>query len=118
MLVFGKRLRELRKEKGLTQQQLGDIVGVTKVSICCYENGTRTPTLETLIDLADALNTKITDLLAIDYFAVAEDSEITTLNVSREEIQFVKKMRNYPRIYEMMMEDPKRTLDYIEQKLR
>lgn len=118
MLVFGKRLRELRKEKGLTQQQLGDIVGVTKVSICCYENGTRTPTLETLIDLADALNTKITDLLAIDYFAVAEDDEITTLNVAREEIHFIKKMRNYPRVYEMMMEDPKRTLDYIEQKLR
>lgn len=118
MLVFGKRLRELRKEKGLTQQQLGDIVGVTKVSICCYENGTRTPTLETLIDLADALNTKLTSLLAIDYFAVAEEDETKTLNVAREEIQIIKIMRNYPRIYEMMIDEPKRTLDYIDQKLR
>ena len=118
MLVFGKRLRELRKEKGLTQQQLGDIVGVTKVSICCYENGTRTPTLETLVDLADALNTKITSLLAIDYFAVAEEDETKTLNVARDEIEIIRHMRNYSKIYEMMLNEPKRTLDYINQKIR
>ncbi len=118
MLVFGKRLKELRKDRGLTQQQLGDMVGVTKVSICCYENGTRTPTLETLVDLADALNVKITSLLAIDYFAVAEEDEIKTLNVARDEIEIIRLMRNYPRLYERLLEEPKRTLDYLDQKLR
>ena len=44
MFLFSKRLKELRKRNGFTQQQLGSMVGVTKVSICSYENGTRTPT--------------------------------------------------------------------------
>lgn len=43
MILFSKRLKEKRKEMGFTQKQLGDMIGVTKVSICCYENGTRTP---------------------------------------------------------------------------
>ena len=118
MFVFGKRLKELRKDKGLTQQQLGDMVGVTKVSICCYENGTRTPTLETLVDLADALSVKITSLLAIDYFAVAEEDEIKTLNVARDEIEILRQLRNHHRLYERLLEEPKRTLDYLDQKLR
>ena len=118
MLVFGKRLRELRKERGFTQQQLGDKVGVTKVSICCYENGTRTPTLETLIDLADVLGVKVTALLAVDYFAVSEEDETNTLNVAKDELEILRLMRNYPRVYERLLEEPKRTLDYIDQKLR
>ena len=50
-MLVGKRLKELRLEKGLTQRELGQQINVTKVSICCYENGTRTPTLETLSEL-------------------------------------------------------------------
>ena len=44
--MIGKRLKELRIQKGLSQQDLGDAIGVTKVSICGYENGTRLPNLE------------------------------------------------------------------------
>ena len=35
-MINGKRLKELRKAKGLTQTELGDILGVSKSSICCY----------------------------------------------------------------------------------
>ena len=44
-MLIGKRIKELRIEKGLSQQQLGEIIGVTKVSVCGYENGSRVPTL-------------------------------------------------------------------------
>ena len=73
MLLLNKRLKEARKANGLTQEALGKEIGVTKVSICCYENGTRTPTLDTLIDLANALNVEITYLLGIDAFEVADN---------------------------------------------
>ena len=53
----GERLKELRTNMGLTQKQLGDLVNVTKVSICGYEKSNRTPNIETLIDLANILNT-------------------------------------------------------------
>ena len=48
MVLLGKRIKEQRKKMNLTQEELGHLINVTKVSICCYENGTRTPTLETL----------------------------------------------------------------------
>ena len=43
MLLFGSRLKKLRQKAGMTQSELGEKVNVTKVSICCYEKGTRTP---------------------------------------------------------------------------
>ena len=118
MHVFGKRLKELRKERNYTQQQLGDLVGVTKVSICCYENGTRTPTLETLVDLADVLNVKVTELIATDYFAVAEEDQTKTLNIARDELEIIRLMRTHTTLYARLLDEPKRTLDYLDQKLR
>ena len=118
MFVFGKRLKDLRKEKHITQQQLGDMVGVTKVSICCYENGTRTPTLDTLIDLADSLNVSLTYLLGTDGLAIAEDDKTNTINIAKEEIQLIKELRRHIKLYEKLLEDPKRTMDYFEQRIR
>ena len=49
----GGRLRRLRKQKGLTQSQLGKIINVSKVSISGYESGERTPDTDNLRRLAD-----------------------------------------------------------------
>lgn len=49
----GKRLRQLRTHKKLTQEELGKIINVSKVSISGYENGTRTPDTDNLRRLAD-----------------------------------------------------------------
>ena len=42
-MFLGKRLRELREEKGLYQDQLGDSIGVSKQTISFYESGRRVP---------------------------------------------------------------------------
>lgn len=118
MYVFGKRLKEIRKQFHITQQQLGDMVGVTKVSICCYENGTRTPTLETLIDLADSLNVHLNYLLGVDALAIDEENKNNTLNIAKDEIELIKELRKHIKLYEKMLDDPKRTMDYFEQKIR
>ena len=118
MFVFSKRLKEIRKKAGITQQQLGDMVGVTKVSICCYENGTRTPTLETLIDLADSLNVHLNYLLGVDALAIDEENKNNTLNIAKDEINLIKELRQHIKLYEKMLDDPKRTMDYFEQRIR
>ena len=117
MFIFGKRLKDLRKSANLTQQQLGNLVGVTKVSICCYENGTRTPTLDTLIDLADSLNTPLTYLLGVDAFAVGEEDKTCTVNIAKDEIELLKELRRHIKLYEKLLEDPKRVMDYFEKKI-
>ena len=118
MILFSKRLKEKRKELGFTQKQLGEKVGVTKVSICCYENGTRTPTLDTLVDLAHALQVELPYLLGVGYFVVAEDEPHCTINLARDEIELIRELRMHIKLYEQLLEDPKRTMDYIEKKLR
>ena len=40
-MINGSRLKKLRKEKGLTQGQLGEMLGVGKSAICCYEKELR-----------------------------------------------------------------------------
>lgn len=58
-MLLGERLKELRLESNLTQEELGKKVYVTKVSICCYEQGTRIPGLEILIDLANVFEVSL-----------------------------------------------------------
>ena len=50
-MIIGERLKEARLKKGLTQSQLGELLEVSKVSICGYEKGTRTPTMEKFLAL-------------------------------------------------------------------
>ena len=118
MVVFSKRLKELRKAAGLTQQQLGNMVGVTKVSVCCYENGTRTPTLDTLIDLADSLNTSLVYLLGADSLAVNESNKEMKVNMAKDEIELIKELRRHIKLYERLLDDPKRIIEYLEQRLK
>lgn len=77
-MEIGKLIKEARLEKGLTQQQLGDIVGVQKSAIAKYENG-RVVNIKrsTLQKLAIALGLKGSDLIAekptVDDDGLSED---------------------------------------------
>jgi transcriptional regulator with XRE-family HTH domain len=52
---FAERLRELRKQKGLSQSELGERVGVHYTHVGRYERGVSRPAADTLKRLADAL---------------------------------------------------------------
>lgn len=60
---FPARLKRLRLKHKLTQEQLGKKINVTKVSISGYENGTRSPDIETLQKIADVFDVSIDYLL-------------------------------------------------------
>ena len=55
--AFGVRIKQLRKDKGWTQKQLGNKIGVTHAQLNKYEGGTNAPPLDKLILLASALET-------------------------------------------------------------
>ncbi len=114
----GKRLKELRTTMGLTQKQLGDLANVTKVSICGYEKGNRTPNIETLIDLANILNTSPNYLLDSEVSAkVMEEAEEYSVSISSDDMQILKELKKYPELYNMIKEDPKRTIERINKKI-
>ncbi len=62
-LAFSQNLVNLRKERGLSQQDLADRTNLTQRMIVYYENEAVKPPIDKLEVLAKALNVEITDLL-------------------------------------------------------
>lgn len=61
-LFVAKKIREYRKEAGLTQKELGEKIGVKHNTISSYESGTTEPEQNILFKIADALSISINDL--------------------------------------------------------
>lgn len=61
--VFGKRVRELRKERGLSQVELAAKVGIDRSYMGFLERGERNPSLEVIAKIAEALNVTPDELL-------------------------------------------------------
>lgn len=61
--MFAKRLKSLRKSKGLLQQDMADKIGVTKSAYGYYEQGKTTPDVITARKIADILNVSVDYLL-------------------------------------------------------
>lgn len=70
------RIAELRKEKGLTLQQVADAIGVGNNTISRYETGKREPKLETWIKLADFFNVPVSYLQGVGEYNYEDPQEI------------------------------------------
>ena len=64
--LVGKRIRQFRLEKNMTQVMLAEKSGLSEAAIYSYETGKRLPALEPLINLSNALDVP-TDSLLCDY---------------------------------------------------
>lgn len=115
--MIGKRVKELRIEKGLSQQELGLAIGVTKVSICGYENGTRIPTLDNLIKLAEVLETTTDYLLGREVPIMNEENKTYIGSISYEDVCFILELRHYPNLYNKLLKDVKRSANIINKRL-
>ncbi len=116
-MFIGSRLKQARIDKGLSQQQLGDLIGVTKVSICGYEKGNRTPVIEKFLKLIDVLEVSSDYLLGRDTFLVSEDDVAYQTSISKEEIIFLKEIRKNIKLHTALYNEPKRTVELIVRKL-
>ena len=63
--LFGERLRELRKKRGITQVMLAEATGIPQNHVSSMERGTKVPNLLTLIRLAHALECKVGALVSV-----------------------------------------------------
>lgn len=61
-LVLKKRLKEIRKEKDLSQQNLADMVGVSRNTISSIETGQFNPTAKLALILCIALDKKFEEI--------------------------------------------------------
>ncbi|EAO9608713.1 helix-turn-helix transcriptional regulator [Salmonella enterica] len=61
-IKFGKRVRELRKERGWSQEEFADRCGLDRTYVSGIERGIRNPTLQIIGMISDALNVEICNL--------------------------------------------------------
>ena len=64
MVKIGRFLAELRREKELTQEQLGQVLGVTNKTVSRWENGNYLPPVEMLMSLSQLHEVTINELLS------------------------------------------------------
>ena len=79
---IGKFLKELRKEKGYTQEILGEKIGVTNKTVSRWETGTYMPPVECLVLLSDMYDVGINEIVAGQRLNEAEFNDAAEENLS------------------------------------
>ena len=89
-MILGKKILELRKKSGLSQEQLGDMVNVTRQTISNWELGETAPNPEQLKLLSKALNISIDELLDNDIQNVVVEKVSNTEKLASLIIKILK----------------------------
>lgn len=90
--MFGKRLKETRKEKGLTQAQLAELVQVSKTTVSGWENELSYPSVDALVRLCGALS------VSADYlFGIEHEGFIVVYGLSEDSIGCIEMVADYMR---------------------
>lgn len=75
-MSFAENLRQVRKEKSISQEQLAEIIGVSRQAVSKWEQGSGYPEMEKLLLLARELN------ISLDYLMLDEKGTTENNNVS------------------------------------
>lgn len=84
-MTTGENIRRIRKERGLTQKQLGELCGINEANIRKYELGNQNPKIDTIQKIAIALG--------VDPFSLCSFKMATPTHLSSEEMEHITKYR-------------------------
>lgn len=93
---LGEKIKELRKTRKLTQEQLAELVGIDSKNISKIENGNNYPAPETISAIADALGVNIYELFIFNKdisYAEMKDEIITSLDNKETIIYLYQKLK-------------------------
>lgn len=71
--ILGNRIKELRKRKKLSQEQLAELVQLEPPSICNIENGKNYPTIQNLEKIVNVLDVSFMDVFNFEHLQSNED---------------------------------------------
>ena len=99
----GKRIKALRKTRGLTQEQLAEKLGVQRATISNYEIGRRSPHLKELEKIASILG------VSLDYFGIGTNEVHDLIARAKmifdnEEIPYQEKANVYKEVMRLYLE--------------
>lgn len=104
--ILGDRIKQIRKQKGVSQVEVAEAAGIDPKSLSRIESGVFNPSVETLQGLAAALEVEMQDFFltdenwsrlqrgyALESIAKATDSEIVLMAAALEEILMRRRVR-------------------------
>ncbi|MGN0192347.1 MAG: helix-turn-helix domain-containing protein [Candidatus Gastranaerophilaceae bacterium] len=71
--LLGKRIKELRKQAGMTQERLAELIGIETNSLSGIERGRHFPSMPTLERISFSLNVEMKSLFEFNHFLSAEE---------------------------------------------
>ena len=71
--ALGLRIKELRKAKKLSQEQLAEKIGLEPPSVCNIENGKNYPTIQNLEKIVKVLNVSLSDIFQFEHLKQNND---------------------------------------------
>ncbi|MBR1680455.1 helix-turn-helix transcriptional regulator [bacterium] len=93
---FGKRLKEIRKRNGLTQEQLAELLGMDTTNITKLEAGEHLPKKDNLEKLCVALNVEVKELFEFGHIKTKSEiiEELNNIfsTFSLKDLQYFKKI--------------------------
>lgn len=106
--LIGRRIQLMRKERGLTQEQLSQMVDLSPNYLSNVETGLKTPKLETLIEIMNALQCDANALLGdVVDTTIAEESGLISKSLSELPL---REQRRIKRVVEVLIQDAKNEL--------
>ncbi|MBR2833609.1 MAG: helix-turn-helix transcriptional regulator [Bacilli bacterium] len=116
--INGAKIREARKKLGMSQDNLALKLGVSKVTICWYETGERTPCLKHFLKLADILNLSLDELVGREISVVAQEDEDYVVRMSKKDIEVLNEIKNRKKFYKKLYRNPVKVLDLVVEEMK
>ncbi|PGA92165.1 helix-turn-helix domain-containing protein [Bacillus toyonensis] len=92
--MFGQRLKALRLEKGMTQQQLADVLEIEKSNISRFESGKQSPSSDNRIKMAKLFNVSVDYMLGLSEHKTLNQEK--SVKISKEAADLMKKINKLP----------------------
>lgn len=118
-MSIGNNIRNIRKEKGMTLQQIADIMGCSPQLISQYESGKRQPKLETLKKIATVLECEVSDIN--EHIYILHPAKITPEDIQDAEVRKILKKYESgetltPEEQQKVIDNNKRIISKIKQR--
>ena len=99
--IFGKKIRQIRIEKGLSQEQLSEKIEISPRHMCTIENGNSLPSIDTFLKIAKVLDININDFFNLniktknnirhEVYNMIQASSASELNLIKDIIEVIQK---------------------------
>lgn len=87
---FNENLKKARLQKGLSQKELAEEIGVAKSTYSLYESGNREPNVQTIKKISDTLSVSADELLGINDEQVTMAAHFNGNEYTEEELDEIK----------------------------